>query len=180
MALADWHRRFGAVFQDFLRYQATVRDNIAFGWVDGAGDQAAVEAASARSGADAVAAVLQDGLDTLLGKEFHEGAELSVGQWQKLAIARAYLRPAEILILDEPASALDAKAEAAVYGHFAEMAAGRTVLLISHRLGSCRIADRILVLHEGRLLEEGSHAELMALAGRYAALYAMQAEHYRA
>ena len=179
VALADWYRRFGAVFQDFLRYQTTVRDNITFGWNGGGEGETALSAAVARSGADEVAATLPDGLGTLLGKEFHEGTELSVGQWQKLAIARAYFRPADILILDEPASALDAKSEAAVYEHFTAMAAERTVVLISHRLGSCRTADRILVLHEGRLLEAGSHAELMAAGGTYADLYRLQAAWYR-
>ena len=114
-----------------------------------------------------------------MGKEFHAGMELSVGQWQKLAIARAYFRPAEILILDEPASALDAKAEAAVYQHFADLAHGRTAILISHRLASCQIADRILVLREGRLVEEGTHDALLASGGEYAELYGLQAAAYR-
>ena len=179
MALADWYRRFGTVFQDFLRYQSTVRDNITFGWVDGAADEAALSAAVARSGADEVVKTLPQGLDTLLGKEFHAGQELSVGQWQKLAIARAYFRPAEMLILDEPASALDAQAEAAVYEHFARMAAEWTVVLISHRLGSCRIADRVLVLQAGRLIEAGTHGELMAHDSAYAELYRLQAAWYR-
>lgn len=179
MAPADWYRRFGTVFQDFRRYQSSVRDNITAGWVEGAGDEAALQAAVARSGADEVAKTLPQGVDTLLGKEFHEGQELSVGQWQKLAIARAYFRPAEMLILDEPASALDAQAEAAVYEHFARMAAARTVVLISHRLGSCRIADRVLVLRAGRLIEAGTHGELLAHGGAYAELYRLQAAWYR-
>ena len=179
MAPADWYRRFGTVFQDFQRYQSSVRDNITVGWVDGAGDEAALQAAVGRSGADEVAKTLPQGLDTLLGREFHEGQELSVGQWQKLAIARAYFRPAEILILDEPASALDAQAEAAVYEHFARMAAERTVVLISHRLGSCRIADRVLVLQAGQLIEAGTHDELLARGGAYAELYRLQAAWYR-
>ena len=130
-------------------------------------------------GADEVAATLPRGLDTPLGKEFHQGHDLSVGQWQKLAIARAYLRPAEVLILDEPAAALDAKAEAAVYEHFARIGEGNTVILISHRLGSCRLADRIFVLREGQLVEEGSHASLATAGGEYAELYRLQAAWYR-
>ena len=175
----DWYRRFGTVFQDFVRYQTTVRENIVFGWLEGRDDARALAATVARSGADEVVAALPDGLDTRLGKEFHTGVDLSVGQWQKLAIARAYFRPADILILDEPASALDAKAEAAVYEHFARMAEASTVLLISHRLGSCRIADRILVLREGALVEQGTHTELLAADGEYAVLYRLQAAWYR-
>ena len=178
LAQDDWYRRFGTVFQDFVRYQTTVRENIVFGWLEGRDDTRALAATVARSGADEVVAALPDGLDTRLGKEFQAGVDLSVGQWQKLAIARAYFRPADILILDEPASALDAKAEAAVYEHFARMAEASTVLLISHRLGSCRIADRILVLREGALVEEGTHAELLAAGGEYAALYRLQAAWY--
>jgi ATP-binding cassette, subfamily B, bacterial len=178
LAPSHWYRRCGAVFQDFARYQTSPRDNIATGWLEGA-DRTAVAEAAERSGAADVANVLPDGLDTLLGKEFHQGTDLSVGQWQKLAIARAYLRPAEVLVLDEPASALDAKAEAAVYAQFARMAEGRAVLLISHRLGSCRLADRILVLEGGCLVEEGSHAALLTAGGVYANLYQLQAEWYR-
>ena len=118
LAPDDWYRRFGTVFQDFVRYETTVRENIVFGWPEGRDDTRALAATVARSGADEVVAALPDSLDTRLGKEFHAGVDLSVGQWQKLAIARAYFRPADILILDEPASALDAKAEAAVYEHF--------------------------------------------------------------
>ncbi len=179
LALADWYRRFGTVFQDFVHYQTTVRENIVFGWPEGRDDTRALAATVARSGADEVVAALPDGLDTALGKEFQAGVDLSVGQWQKLAITRAYFRPAEILILDEPASALDARAEAAVYEHFARMAEASTVLLISHRLGSCRIADRILVLREGALVEQGTHDELLAADGEYAALYRLQAAWYR-
>ena len=179
IAPADWYRKFGTVFQSFLRYQTTVEENITFGWLEGADDKEHLESVLVRSGADEVAAALPLGLDTPLGKEFHEGAEMSVGQWQKLAIARAYFRPAEILILDEPASALDAKAEAAVYAHFADMAQERTAVLISHRLASCQIADRILVLREGRLVEQGSHAALLSAEGEYAELYRLQAASYR-
>ncbi len=179
LAPDDWYQRFGTVFQDFVRYQTTVRENIVFGWLEGRDDAQALAATVARSGADEVVAALPAGLDTPLGKEYQAGVDLSVGQWQKLAIARAYFRPADILILDEPASALDAKAEAAVYEHFARMAEASTVLLISHRLGSCRIADRILVLREGALVEQGTHTELLAADGEYAVLYRLQAAWYR-
>jgi ATP-binding cassette subfamily B protein len=178
IAPEDWYGRIGAVFQNFIRFQATIGENIGAGWIDQA-DDTAIAAAAVRSGAQEVATALPHGLATLLGKEFHDGVDLSLGQWQKLAIARAYLRPAELLILDEPTSALDAKAEADVYAHFAALAQARTVLLISHRLGSCRFADRILVLERGRLVEEGAHAALLAANGRYAELYRMQAAWYQ-
>ena len=179
IALADWYRRIGAVFQNFTRYQASVRENIGFGWLPKLDDAEAIARAAARSGADEVSASLPRGLETPLGKEFQEGAELSVGQWQRLAIGRAYLRPAEILILDEPASGLDAKAEAGVYDHFARMAEASTVVLISHRLGSCRLADRILVLNEGRVVEQGTHSQLIAAGGEYAELFKLQAGWYQ-
>ncbi|MYB77343.1 MAG: ABC transporter ATP-binding protein [Chloroflexi bacterium] len=179
IAPADWHRKFGTVFQSYLRYQTTVEENITLGWPEGADDKEHLEAVLSRSGAHEVAAELPQGLDTPLGKEYHAGMELSVGQWQKLAIARAYFRPAEILILDEPASALDAKAEAAVYQHFADLAQDRTAILISHRLASCQIADRILVLRDGRLVEEGTHDALLSSGGEYAELYGLQAAAYR-
>ena len=179
IALADWYRRIGAVFQNFTRYQVSVRENIGFGWLPKLDDAEAIARAAARSGADEVAASLPRGLETPLGKEFQEGSELSVGQWQRLAIGRAYLRPAEILILDEPASGLDAKAEAGVYDHFARMAEASTVVLISHRLGSCRLADRILVLNDGRVVEQGTHSQLIAAGGEYAELFKLQAGWYQ-
>ena len=179
IALADWYRRIGAVFQNFTRYQVSLRENIGFGWLPKLDDAEAIARAAARSGADEVAVSLPRGLETPLGKEFQEGSELSVGQWQRLAIGRAYLRPAEILILDEPASGLDAKAEAGVYDHFARMAEASTVVLISHRLGSCRLADRILVLNEGRVVEQGTHSQLIAAGGEYAELFKLQAGWYQ-
>ncbi|MCE2439687.1 MAG: ABC transporter ATP-binding protein [Candidatus Latescibacteria bacterium] len=173
----EWLRRTGVVFQDYNRYELTVRENIVCGWLEGA--SGAVEEAAAKSGADDVAETLSRGLETPLGKTYRRGTELSIGQWQKLAIARAYMRPADILILDEPASALDARAEADVYSHFARIAHERTVLLISHRLGSCRLAHRILLLGDGKIVEEGSHQELLAMNGQYAELYRNQAQWYQ-
>ncbi len=173
----EWLRRTGVVFQDYNRYELTARENIACGWMEA--EAGAVEDEAAKSGAYQVVETLPHGLDTPLGKTYRRGSELSIGQWQKLAIARAYMRPAEVLILDEPASALDAKAEADVYTHFARIAEKRTVILISHRLGSCRLADRILLLGDGKIVEEGSHRELLAMNGQYAELYRNQARWYR-
>jgi ATP-binding cassette, subfamily B, bacterial len=138
-----------------------------------------IEAAARASGADAVLAQLPQGADTPLGKEFDPGAhDLSSGQWQRLALARAYLRDAPLVVLDEPTAALDARAEVEVYRQFRDVSHGRSVVLISHRLGSARLADRILVLEHGRVVEQGSHAELVARGGRYAEMYRLQAAWY--
>jgi ATP-binding cassette subfamily B protein len=174
-----WRARVGAVFQDYVRYALTARENIGFGRLEKLEDGGAIREAARLSSAAAVIEGLPDGYETLLGKEFAGGRDLSQGQWQKIAIARAYLRDAELLVLDEPASALDALAEREVYRQFLAVSAGRTVLLISHRLGSARLADRILFLHEGRIVQEGTHDDLAAAGGPYATLYAMQAEWYR-
>jgi ATP-binding cassette, subfamily B, bacterial len=176
---AAWRRRAAAVFQEFQQYHLTVRENIGFGDLERLHHLPAIERAGRLSGADAVVATLPAGYETPLGKAYEEeGAELSMGQWQKLAVARAYLREAELLVLDEPAAALDARAEVEVYRQFRDVSRGKTVLLISHRLGSARLADRILVLKEGRIAEEGSHAELMARGGLYARMLGAQAQWY--
>jgi ATP-binding cassette subfamily B protein len=165
---------------DELRYQMTARENVGFGDLSRLHDVAAIGAAAVKSGADEVVSRLPAGYETVLGKAYEEnGQDLSIGQWQKLAIARAYLRDAWVLVLDEPTAALDARAEVEVYRRFREMAAGKTVLLISHRLGSARLADRIVVLEGGRIVKEGSHAELVARQGRYARLYEVQAGWYQ-
>jgi ATP-binding cassette subfamily B protein len=175
-----WRRRAAAVFQDYVKYELTVGENIGFGDVSRLNDTPAIRTAAARSGADAVVTELPLGYQTMLGKAYDEaGHDLSIGQWQKLAIARAYLRDAAVLVLDEPTAALDARAEVEVYRRFRDMAEGKTVLLISHRLGSARLADRIIVLEHGRIVEEGSHAELVARGGRYATMYTAQAQWYR-
>ncbi len=169
----------GVIFQDFVRYNLPARDNIAVGWIDARDDLPRIRRAAARSLADAVIERLPGGYDQMIGKRFRNGVELSGGEWQKLAIARAYMRDAEVLILDEPTAALDARAEFEVFQRFKELGAGKTTVLISHRFSSVRMADRILVLSGGRLEAEGSHEALLAEGGRYAELFELQAAGYR-
>jgi ATP-binding cassette subfamily B protein len=175
----ELHRRIGAIFQDFVRYQRTLRENIGFGAVEKVGDLAAVEYAASRGGADEIARALEHGYETRLGRWFDDGRDLSGGQWQKVALGRAFMRDGEVLILDEPTSSLDAEAEAAVFSRLKELAAGKTALLVSHRFSTVRMADRILVLKNGRIEELGSHDELVALGGTYARLFELQARGYR-
>ncbi len=175
----ELHRRIGAIFQDFVRYQRTLGENIAFGAVEKMSDKAAIASAAERSGADEVARTLAHGYDTRLGRWFDDGHDLSGGQWQKVALGRAFMRDGEVLILDEPTSSLDAEAEAAVFDRFKTLAAGKTALLVSHRFSTVRMADRILVLKNGRVEELGTHDELVAKAGTYARLFELQARGYR-
>ena len=182
--LRDWDHaallaRFGVVFQDFNQYQLKVRENVGVGSVADMEDVARVERALARGGAEPVVRALAGGIDTPLGRWFQDGVELSGGQWQKLALARGFMREqADILVLDEPTAALDAEAEHAVFERFRALAEGRTTLIISHRFPTVRMADRILVLDDGRIVEDGAHAELVAAEGLYARLYRLQAEGY--
>lgn len=171
--------RIGVIFQDFVRFSFTARENVAVGRIAARDDAERVARAAERSLADGVIARLPLGYDQPLGKRFAEGVDLSGGEWQKIAIARAYMREAEILILDEPTAALDARAEFEVFERFRELSHGRTAVLISHRFSTVRMADRILVLAGGRVIESGSHAELQALGGRYAELFELQAAGYR-
>jgi len=177
--LDDLRANMGVIFQDFVRYNLTAGENIGVGQVDALGDQARIRDAALRGNADAVIAALPGGYDQLIGRRFKLGVDLSGGQWQKIAIARAYMRQAQVMILDEPTAALDARAEYEVFQRFRELSEQRTAVLISHRFSSVRMADRILVLADGRVEASGSHAELMTQGGRYAELFELQAAGYR-
>jgi len=169
----------GVIFQDFVRYHLTVAENIGVGQVDRMDDRALIARAAQRSGADEVAKALPLGYEQLIGRRFKTGVDLSGGQWQKIAIARAYMRDAQVMILDEPTAALDARAEFEVFQRFRELSEQRTAVLISHRFSSVRMADRILVLANGRLEASGTHESLMREGGRYAELFELQAAGYR-
>ncbi len=179
MAPAEIHAHLGVIFQDFIRYSFTARDNIGVGRVEEQDNQARIDAAAEQSLADAVIAKLPRGYDQQLGRLFKQGRDLSGGEWQKVAIARSYMRDAELIILDEPTAALDAKAEAEVFSRFKGLASGKTAVIISHRFSTVRMADRILVLEHGKILEAGTHEELLVKAGRYAELFELQAAGYR-
>ncbi|GHH23938.1 ABC transporter ATP-binding protein [Sphingomonas glacialis] len=169
----------GVIFQDFVRYNLPAADNIAVGRIDARGDRTRIEAAASAALADGVVANLPNGYDQMIGKRFQGGVDLSGGEWQKMAIARAYMRDAQVLILDEPTAALDARAEYEVFKRFRELSAGRSAVLISHRFSSVRMADRILVLSNGRVEASGTHGDLLAAGGRYAELFELQAAGYR-
>jgi ATP-binding cassette, subfamily B, bacterial len=177
--LADLHAEIGVIFQDFMRYEMTARENIAVGRMEMAHSAEEIEYAAEKSLAAGVVAKLPGGYDQMLGRRFEGGVDLSGGEWQKMALARAYLRDAQLLILDEPTASLDARSEFEVFERFAELTYGKMALLISHRFSTVRMADRIVVLESGRLVEEGSHDQLVTLGGRYAAMFELQAASYR-
>ncbi|CAH8284381.1 ATP-binding cassette subfamily B protein [Mariniflexile fucanivorans] len=176
---AEYQEFFGVIFQDFFRYEFTVKENIAIGNIDELENQTKIETAAELSLADAVIAELKHGYNQQLGKRFSNGQELSGGQWQKVALARAYMKNAEVMILDEPTSALDAKAESDVFGRFIGLTEGKTSIIISHRFSTVRQADRILVLEHGKVLEIGTHKELMQNKTLYSELFSLQAEGYQ-
>ena len=177
--LDELRANLAVVFQDYARYYLTARENIWVGNVSLPADSEQIAEAARKTGADSVIRALPQGYDTILGRQFENGVELSVGQWQKLALARAFLREAPLIVLDEPTAALDPRAEAEVFDHFHELATGRTAIFISHRLSTVRHADRILVLVNGSIAEAGAHEDLVERAGVYANLFETQAKHYR-
>ena len=177
--LEDLYREIGVIFQDFMRYEMKARENIATGQIEQMENLPLLRAAARKSMADHVIARLPHDYEQMLGRRFENGVDLSGGEWQKVALARAYLRDAQVLILDEPTAALDARSEFEVFQRFAELTFGKTALFISHRFSTVRMADRIVVLDKGRIAEDGSHEELTRLAGRYAEMFEMQAANYR-
>jgi ATP-binding cassette subfamily B protein len=177
--LEDLHHEIGVIFQDFMRYEMTARENIAVGRVERDHSEDEIRQAAEKSLAASVVAKLEHGYDQMLGRRFETGVELSGGEWQRVALARAYLRDAQLLILDEPTAALDAKSELEVFERFAELTTDKMALLISHRFSTVRMADRIVVLAGGQLVEQGNHKQLIALGGRYAEMFEMQAASYR-
>ncbi len=176
---AALRREFSVLFQDYAQYNLTARENVWFGNTALPPDHERIVAAACDSGADDVIRGLPKGYETVLGKMFEDGEELSIGEWQKIALSRAFLRDAQILVLDEPTSSLDAKAEQAVFENFRKLASGRTTILISHRFSTVRMADRIYVLQDGRIIEGGTHEELVRSGETYARLFETQARQYR-
>ncbi len=177
--LQELREQVGVIFQDYVTYYMSAQENIGVGRIAEIEDRELVTSAARKSGANAVIERLPEQYDTMLGKWFEKGTQLSGGEWQKVALARAFMRDARILILDEPTSSLDAQAESEVFSHFRALTNGKTALFISHRFSTVRLADRIFVLENGTILESGSHGELMHLDGRYAELFNLQAEAYR-
>jgi ATP-binding cassette subfamily B protein len=182
--LNDWdleelREKTGAIFQDFVRYHLPFGENIGLGSVKDLEDKERIERSAAKSGADVIAESLPKRYDTMLGRWFDSGHELSGGQWQKIALGRAFMRDAEVLILDEPTASLDAEAEYEIFQRFQKLAVGKVVLLVSHRFSTVRQADRIAVIEDGKISELGSHDELIKLGGTYARLFELQAQGYR-
>lgn len=175
----DLRRNIGVIFQDFVKFQMTAAHNIAVGRIEEKDNQPRIQTSAAQSLADTVISKLPEGYNQMIGRRFAKGVDLSGGEWQKIALGRAYMRDAQLLILDEPTAALDARAEHEVFQRFAELTQGKTAVLISHRFSTVRMADRILVIERGQLLEIGSHQELLALNGRYAELFNLQAKGYQ-
>ncbi|MGI9056983.1 MAG: ABC transporter ATP-binding protein [Ktedonobacteraceae bacterium] len=177
--LQELRGHVGVIFQDYVTYFLSARENIGVGRVNEIDNQELVSSAAKKSGASEVIEGLAEGYDTMLGRWFNKGTQLSGGEWQKIALARAFIRDAGILVLDEPTSALDARAEYEVFTHFRTLTGGRTTVFISHRFSTVRLADRIFVIEHGNIIECGSHKELMQLDGHYAELFNLQAEAYR-
>jgi ATP-binding cassette subfamily B protein len=177
--IEDLWKEIGVIFQDFMRYDMTAGENIAIGRIEDQDNVFRVRSAAQKSLAEQVIRKLPKGYEQILGRRFEGGVDLSGGEWQKIALARAYLRDAQVLILDEPTAALDARSEHEVFERFAELTKGKMALLISHRFSTVKMADRILVLENGRIAEQGPHDQLLLNKGRYAEMFELQAASYR-
>ncbi len=177
--LNELRQRIGVIFQDFVRYHVPASENVGFGQINALDDRPRIVGAAQKSGADPVITALPEGYDTVLGRWFHNGRELSGGEWQKVALARAFMRDCEVIVLDEPTAALDAENEFRVFQQFRELTADKMAVLISHRFSTVRMADRIYVIEKGRISEQGPHEALLALGGTYARLFTLQAESYK-
>jgi ATP-binding cassette subfamily B protein len=177
--LTELRAQISVIFQDFIHYHMSVQDNIRFGTSSRSLDFEQIEMAAEQAGASEVIARLPQGYQTMLGKLFEGGEELSIGEWQKIALARAFLRQSQILVLDEPTSAMDVKAEAELFERFHALAKDRMAILISHRLSTVKMVDRIYLLDQGHIVEWGTHDELMKRKGPYSELFEMQARGYR-
>jgi ABC-type bacteriocin/lantibiotic exporters, contain an N-terminal double-glycine peptidase domain len=175
----DLRKEIGVIFQDYMRYDMLVKDNIGLGRIEELASEDRIEQAARKSLAEPLIASLPGGYEQMLGRRFENGVDLSAGQWQKIALARAYMRDAQVLILDEPTASLDARAEYEVFLRFTELTHDRMAILISHRFSTVRMADRILVVGQGDIQEQGTHESLLALNGRYAELFELQAAGYR-
>ncbi len=175
----ELRQKIGVIFQDFVRYHLPARENIGFGQIEAADEMEKIVESARKSGAHKMIEDLPEGYETMLGRWFHGGHELSLGQWQRIALARAFMRDAEILVLDEPTASLDAQTEYEIFRHFQELTDGKMAILISHRFSTVRMADRIVVIENGRIAEMGSHEELLRREGTYARLFSLQAEGYR-
>ncbi|MBI1802141.1 MAG: ABC transporter ATP-binding protein, partial [Chloroflexi bacterium] len=177
--LGELRQRIGVIFQDFVRYHLPASENVGFGQIEALDDRPRIVGAAQKSGAHSVIDALPEQYETMLGRWFSKGRDLSGGEWQKIALARAFMRDCEVLVLDEPTAALDAENELKVFQQFRELTIGKTAVLISHRFSTVRMADRIFVIDHGALTEQGTHEELLALGGTYARLFTLQAESYR-
>jgi ATP-binding cassette subfamily B protein len=176
---AELRRLIGVIFQDFVRYHLTASENVGFGQIEALDDRPRVVRSAEKSGAHPVISAMPEAYETVLGRWFSRGRDLSGGEWQKIALARAFMRDCEVLVLDEPTAALDAENELRVFQQFRELTEDKMAVLISHRFSTVRMADRIFVIEGGRITEEGSHPELLARGGTYARLFTLQAESYR-
>ncbi|MEK7326530.1 MAG: ATP-binding cassette domain-containing protein, partial [Chloroflexota bacterium] len=177
--LRDLRQRIGVIFQDFVRYHLAAFENVGFGQIEALDDRPRIVGSAEKSGADPVIAALPEGYDTMLGRWFSKGRDLSGGEWQKIALARAFMRDCEVIVLDEPTAALDAENEFKVFQQFRELTTGKMAVLISHRFSTVRMADHIFVIEDGHITEQGTHDDLLVLGGTYARLFTLQAESYK-